>query len=119
MKYLPLLICMVVSAFLCSAQAAEKAFYNTTTDGKKIAWMSKGMKAVKTKLKDPGSAEFKGVYFFRGADDVPMTCGAVNSKNSFGGYGGYQRFVSAGRTNLTFLEKEVEGFEGVWQKFCE
>ena len=119
MRYLALSACATLLIVAFGAQAAQKDYYKTTDDGKKIAWMSKGREAVKTKLKDPDSAKFKGVYFFRGEDGVPMTCGAVNSKNSFGGYGGFQRFVSAGRPNLTFLEEQVKGFDGVWQKFCE
>ena len=48
-----------------------------------------------------------------------MTCGEVNSKNSLGGYVGYQRFVSAGKAELTFLEEEAADFSGVWNRFCQ
>jgi len=48
-----------------------------------------------------------------------MTCGEVNSKNSFGGYGGYQKFVSAGKAELTFLEEEVSDFNVVWNRKCK
>ncbi|WP_115389819.1 hypothetical protein [Shewanella algae] len=70
------------------------------------------------RLKDPKSAEFKDVYFFRGADNVPMTCGQVNSKNSFGGFVGFQHFVSGGSPDMTFLQNEVDDFASVWNKFC-
>ena len=68
------------------AIAGSEDAYDKTLDAKKIAWMNQGMEAVKTKLKDPDSAEFRNVYFHRGSEDIPMTCGEVNSKNSFGGY---------------------------------
>jgi hypothetical protein len=98
--------------------AGPQDAYDKTTDGKKLGWMEKGMEAVKSKLKDPKSAQFRNVYFHRGADGIPMTCGEVNSKNSFGGYGGFQKFTSAGRSDLTFLEEEVSDFDTVWNRLC-
>ncbi|NLX19792.1 MAG: hypothetical protein GXY53_11025 [Desulfobulbus sp.] len=84
----------------------------------KYAWIEKGKDSVLTRLKDLKSAEFKDVYFFRGADNVPITCGQVNSKNSFGGFVGFQHFVSAGSPDMTFLQNEVDDFASVWNKFC-
>ncbi len=97
---------------------SEGDAYETTGDAKKIAWMDRGMEAVKLKLKDPKSADFRRVYFNRGRDNIPITCGQVNAKNSFGGYIGFQRFISAGRPDLTFLESEVSGFDEAWARFC-
>ncbi|EBI1835244.1 hypothetical protein FK088_23680 [Salmonella enterica] len=54
-------------------------------------------KQVKTLLKDPSSAQFDSVEFH--PSDEPgekphgAVCGKVNSKNSFGAYTGYKRFV--------------------------
>lgn len=85
---------------------------------KQIAWMDRGKDMVLQKLKDPKSAEFRDVYFFQGSDGVPMTCGQVNAKNSFGGYTGFKHFVSAGTADLTYLETEVKDFHVVWNKYC-
>lgn len=85
---------------------------------KQIAWMDRGKDMVLQRLKDPKSAEFKDVYFLQGTDGVPMTCGLVNAKNSFGGYTGFKHFVSAGTAELTFLETEVKDFHAVWNKYC-
>ena len=71
---------------------------------RELGWTERGTDEVRAKLKDPGSAQFRGVFFHRGADNVPMTCGEVNSKNAMSGYSGYQRFISAGRADLTCLE---------------
>lgn len=83
-------------------------------------WMVRGKAAVLEKLKDPDSADFRNVRFHQGKDGVPMTCGEVNSKNSFGGYGGFQRFISAGRADLTFLAEQMDArdFAEVWNQFC-
>ena len=96
-----------------------KEFYKKTIDSKKIAWMDKGMNAVKSKLKDGDSAKFRNVYFIRGTKGIPVSCGEVNSKNSFGAYSGFQRFVSGGDVGLTFLEEEVsDDFGNVWKTLC-
>ena len=84
---------------------------------KESAWIAQGEVAVKAKLKDPGSAEFRNVFFSR-SGKLPMACGEVNFKNSFGGYAGFQRFVSAGEAGTTFLESDVKDFDQVWNKMC-
>src|SRR3546814_6748300 len=68
-------------------------------------------------LKDGDSAKFRGVFFSDGGG-VPTSCGEVNAKNAFGGYRGFQRFMSAGSTELTFIEEQVTDFGTVWAKFC-
>jgi len=76
----------------------------------KIGWIAKGKEAVKLRLNDPDSAQFRNVYFHRGKDNLPLTCGEVNSKNGFGGYVGFQHFISGGSPEYTFFENEVEDF---------
>jgi hypothetical protein len=85
--------------------------------GKQIAWIDMSQGAIKSRLKDPDSAQFRNVYF-TDASGGPMVCGEVNSKNSYGGYVGFQRFVASGDT-LAFLEKEVKDFHKIWVKFCQ
>ena len=113
---------IVAIAFILSlagyANANMSDAYDRTTDVKKIAWMDKGKKVIKLKLKDPSSAQFRHVYFHRVDDNIPMTCGEVNSKNSFGGYIGFQKFVSAGSLELTFLQEEVADFHNIWNRMC-
>ena len=49
-------------------------------------------------LKDPSSAQFQNVLAFpfvtNDGTQVFYFCGEVNSKNGFGGYAGYQRFIA-------------------------
>jgi hypothetical protein len=84
-------------------------------------WIIKGQDAVQEKLKDPSSATFRKAFFhlakLNGAF-APITCGQVNSKNSLGGYVGYQRYISAGTPELTFLEEEVADFNNAWKLMC-
>jgi hypothetical protein len=89
-------------------------------NNKEFAWMERGKDAARAKLKDQDSARFRNVRFHKGKDGVPMTCGEVNSKNSFGGYGGFQKFISAGRAEFTFLSEQMDAaeFTKVWNQFC-
>ncbi len=69
--------------------------------------------SVKKMLKDPDSAKFRNMNGF---------CGELNSKNSFGAYTGYVRFI--GTPELTLIEGQnsqinEETFSQVWIKFCK
>jgi len=70
-------------------------------------------KFVRGVLKDPDSATFRN---WNGP------CGEVNSKNSFGGFTGYQRFIAASE-KLVILENDSglsgEDFQGIWNKACK
>jgi hypothetical protein len=90
----------------------SKASIASDTQDQINRWKAVCMDAVQQKLKDPESARFRNVQFFRGIKNMPLCSGEVNSKNSFGGYGGYQRFISAGNLNTTFLEEQVQDFDG-------
>ncbi len=89
--------------------------------GKQYAWNELGKETIKAKLKDGDSAKFKDVFFhthqLEDGKRMPITCGLVNSKNSFGGYTGYQKFIASGSV-LSFLEEEVDDFNKVWSTFC-
>lgn len=103
------------SATKPDATAERKA--DTDEWAKNELWIVKAKDAIKGRLKDPRSAEFRRLVVSR-AGGVPMVCGEVSSKNSFGGRNGFQRVVSAARPDLTFLEEEVEDMDSVWRKFC-
>ena len=94
--------------------------YAQDEEWRKQAWVDKGKDAVRAKLRDGPSAQFRDTFFNRGANNIPMTCGYVNSKNAFGGYSGFQRFVSGGKVEATFLEEEVaDDFGAIWRGFCQ
>lgn len=62
---------------------------------------------VKAHLSDPESAQF------RNKDGM---CGEVNSKNKLGGYTGFQRYISAGKT--VAFDDNSDSFEDLWQLHC-
>lgn len=68
--------------------------------------------SVKKILKDPDSAKFQ---------NMNGLCGEVNSKNGFGAYTGYVRFI--GTPEITIIEGENSQvdqatFNEVWSKMC-
>ena len=86
---------------------------------RELIWIAKGQDSVRKLLRDEKSARFSDIYFHRGKDGLPVTCGKVNSKNGFGGYGGYQRFISGGTPELTYLEEKVSDFHIAWKRLCQ
>ena len=86
-------------------------------ESQKYQWIYVGKKAVESILKDPDSARFSMVAPSK-IGGIVVVCGNVNSKNSFGGYTGEQRFISGGKSDTTFLERSVSGFDDLWTKYC-
>lgn len=69
---------------------------------------------VKKNLKDPQSAQFRNQH---------ELCGEVNSKNSFGGYNGFTRFIIT--EDRVFFESEYKGdqyslklYQQLWKEHC-
>lgn len=75
--------------------------------------------AVKSRMKDPSSVKFGDVYVKRKNGNQAI-CGTVNSKNSYGGYNGFQRFISAGKAEFTFFANDMADgeFEKSWEEYC-
>ena len=62
---------------------------------------------VSSLLKDPKSAVFQNVGY---VDHLtPAVCGQANSRNSFGGMTGFQRFIARGET-MVLLERQSDDF---------
>ena len=60
----------------------------------------KAMEAVRASFRDPDSTKFKDVCYGDSKETGPAIFGRVNSKNAFGGYSGFVKFVSNGTTTL-------------------
>jgi hypothetical protein len=53
--------------------------------------IDKGRAAAASRLKDPGSAQFRGDYI----TSIGSVCGEINGKNGFGAYSGFERYMSS------------------------
>lgn len=68
--------------------------------------------AVREKLKDPASAIFGEMFSYVSTEKKRHTCGTVNAKNSYGGYGGDVWFASVqiqDNVFFTYIDKPSEG----------
>lgn len=94
----------------CGQSEADKA--KNAAEMKEIRFQRVAKESVTAVLKDPDSAEFRNQRGF---------CGEVNSKNSFGGYVGFKRFIAPNKEMVVF-EKDDRmtpgDFEQAWSKFC-
>ncbi len=61
----------IIAISMIATMLNAKDYYHKTTDRKKIAWMDKGKKLVKEKLKDGERTKFKNVYFIVGSIGAP------------------------------------------------
>lgn len=67
--------------------------------------------ALKNFLKDPDSAQIRNQHGF---------CGEVNSKNSFGGYTGFKRFIASSAIVAIDGENMESGeFQKAWDQVCK
>ncbi|HEY0464572.1 MAG TPA: hypothetical protein VGC79_10200 [Polyangiaceae bacterium] len=102
----------------CGSSSAEERLAQER-QSRESNWIEVGKDAVRAKLKDPDSATFRNAVFRRhGA--APLACGEVNAKNSFGGKGGFQRFIfMGGQLGVVFEEgmKSTE-FNNLWDTVC-
>lgn len=76
-------------------------------------------KALSDRMKDPDSIKFKNVFSSYTDKGGYVACGQLNSKNSFGAYMGFKRFIGNGKT--TFIEgidKSNPEFPKLWAMLC-
>lgn len=66
---------------------------------------------VQNRLKDPDSAQFRNQKGF---------CGEVNSKNGFGAYTGFKKFIAAS-SDLIVMEADMKPneFKMAWDNVCK
>ena len=91
---------------------------------------------MKRGMKDPESTQFRDLVYFTGRDGDAV-CGEVNSRNTYGGYTGFSRFVArplaTGRVDSSDFPIRTSSFavwsddaapeqiykaEQLWKRFC-
>lgn len=87
-----LLVTVILAAFasVTACSAAQYADYRA---------------AIKDFLKDPTSAEFRSEK----VSSSGVYCAEVNSKNSYGGYTGFDRVIANGKNYVIFERSGVQG----------
>ncbi len=74
--------------------------------------------ALSADFKDPSTAQYRGLFL--SGEAMPVLCGEVNAKNSYGAYVGFRRFYATGKPFLNSVEspKSDMVFEGMWPSMC-
>ncbi|MGE5565886.1 MAG: hypothetical protein ACM3YN_07015 [Parcubacteria group bacterium] len=105
------------AALSAGADASERSGQD---DGgySNVSVISAAESAVKAKLVDPDSAKFRNVVVRQQSSGTKAVCGEVNAKNRAGGYKGFERFISAGTNDYTWLRQETKGFAAAWNEIC-
>lgn len=111
MKKLFLLVMLGLGLSLggCGKSEADKAKDAAEMQEIKVNRMAREF--VSSHLKDPSSAQFRNQIGF---------CGEVNSKNSFGAYTGFKRFIATDK-NLVIMQDNLSPheFQAAWNQVCK
>lgn len=112
-------VAALLVSFLVSSCSGEPSAIDRAKDRerKEDSWKFEMQRRLAAKLKDPDSATFRNVFLSK-KTDAPVVCGEVNSRNSFGGMTGFQRFISAGEIQVVEEQMAKGEFGQVWSQFC-
>lgn len=82
--------------------------------------MGRAFTAVRGLMKDPSSTEFGLSRRLVTADGKNIVCGTVNSKNGFGGYVGFKRFIYIYESGSVMVEQSAResDFSQAWHSLC-
>lgn len=84
--------------------------------------IKKAKEDVSNELRDPSSAQFRNISQTEKKSllefGVVTVCGEVNGKNAYGGYVGFQRFVSQPKFGRVYMENSWSTFDNIWLQHC-
>lgn len=102
---------------LAEAEATTKIL-DEIKAGNYGSFVQQAKTALTAEFKDPSSAQYR-VLFLSG-EAMPVLCGEVNAKNSYGAYVGFRRFYATGKPLLNSVEKGTSDFvfEQMWPSMC-
>jgi hypothetical protein len=104
---------LIALSLVFVAITATSAPKSKTTAPAKPTLIAQAHERVKDALKDPESARFKSDFIGKEG----AVCGLVNAKNSYGGYGGFERYiVTADRVQLDGDEQWK--MDSRWEDLC-
>ncbi|MCF5811226.1 hypothetical protein [Pseudomonas tremae] len=120
---LVMLLCVVVAAMIWSLSVSG----NRSTDKSEVAELSDrqgdskieaaALDAVLQSMKDPDSTRFGDDLSVNHIQGKNVVCGSVNSKNSFGGFSGFKRFLYFYESKQLAIEPKGD-FDRLWHLFC-
>ncbi len=118
---IPLIVGFGVLAIQGSDAEASSRFRDLgSLSSQEHAYIISETDVLKRRLRDPDSARFRDLHVSRRSGS-PVVCGQVNARNAFGGYSGFERFVSASAGGIIVLESDMAAGEmsGLWRRVCD
>lgn len=95
------------------SEFAVKAVYKDDA-----SWISAAKHSVKVKSGKAAQLEFRNVFVHKNRAGNRFACGEVRIRHSTNQRGEYRRFISAARSEVTFIEGSVRHFQSGWQAYC-
>ncbi len=80
--------------------------------------MERALTRVRAMYPNPDAVEVKDVYLCRGVIEAQITCGFVRAPGPDGILPEYQRFLTNGRQDATYLEADTPNFDLIWADTC-
>lgn len=108
----PLLIATAVLTWLIPAMGQTLPGHDDD------AYFATAEAGVKTKLKDPESAQFRNLVVHDVKNGSALICGQVNAKNAFGGYVGFRNFFALGDVAQISSGEGDTSFDVLFLHFC-
>ena len=110
-----LLIALILSS--CGGDNSDRETSKNSKELNEVGYINLHKGRIKNRLKDSESAKFRNIFISKKIGS-PIVCGEINSKNSFGGYSGYQRFVSGGTIQVIESDMAKGEMDSTWLQVC-
>lgn len=107
-----------LSGSLLADMERDMGFREEMKAGKFEGFVRYAKETLTRSFKDPGDVQFRGVFI--SGKVLPVLCGEVNGKNSYGAFVGFRRFYATGKAALTEVEpvRDAFVFERMWPSMC-
>lgn len=108
----------LMPASLLADMERDSGFREDMKVGKFEGFVRFAKEALTQSFKDPLDIQFRGVFI--SGKVLPVLCGEVNGKNSYGAFVGFRRFYATRNALLTAVEpvRDTIVFERMWPTMC-
>ena len=83
----------------------------------KADYISRANAVLVQNFKDPESVKFRNISL--SLTDVPIVCGEVNGKNSYGGYTGFKKYYTTDTKDFSGVDDGSGKFSIIWDRYCQ
>ncbi len=73
-------------------------------------------RAMAKELKDPASTKYRNVFIHKSKEGHVTVCGEINSKNGYGGYSGWHKFMYSDNEVWMIPTEDEAGSSTLWKR---